>query len=47
VRLPSSATPPNTGSVVVVNVLLGWTIVGWVVALAIALRDPAPGTLSD
>lgn len=33
---------PNTGSVAVVNVLLGWTVVGWVVALAMALRDPRP-----
>ena len=29
---------PNTGSVVVVNLLLGWTIIGWVVALAMAAR---------
>lgn len=28
----------NVGSVVVVNVLLGWTFIGWVVALAMALR---------
>ena len=28
----------NTGSVVAVNVLLGWTVLGWVVALAMALR---------
>lgn len=43
---------PNTGSVVVVNAFLGWTFVGWVVALAMALRsrpqpivvaNPAPG----
>lgn len=27
-------------SVAVINVLLGWTLVGWVVALALALRDP-------
>jgi drug/metabolite transporter (DMT)-like permease len=31
---------PNAGSVVVVNVLLGWTVIGWVVALAMAYRDP-------
>jgi cell division protein FtsW (lipid II flippase) len=28
------------GSVVVVNVLLGWTFIGWVVALAMAMRTP-------
>jgi Superinfection immunity protein len=34
---------PNTGSVVVINVLLGWTFIGWVVALAMALRSvPGP-----
>jgi hypothetical protein len=31
---------PGIASVVVVNVLLGWTFVGWVVALAMALRSP-------
>jgi hypothetical protein len=35
---------PNRGSVIVVNVLLGWTVIGWVVALAMACRSipPAP-----
>jgi Superinfection immunity protein len=33
---------PHTGSVVVINVFLGWTMVGWVVALAMACRDPRP-----
>jgi len=28
--------------VVIINVLLGWTLVGWVVALALALRPPRP-----
>lgn len=27
-------------SVVAINVFLGWTLVGWVAALALALRDP-------
>jgi spore maturation protein SpmA len=27
---------PNKGSVIVVNLLLGWTFVGWVVAMAMA-----------
>lgn len=33
---------PNVGSVAVVNLFLGWTIIGWIVALAMALRDPRP-----
>jgi hypothetical protein len=33
---------PSKGSVVVVNVLLGWTLIGWIVALAMAMRDPRP-----
>ena len=28
----------NQGSVAVINVLLGWTIIGWIVALAMACR---------
>jgi hypothetical protein len=28
----------NIGSIVTVNLLLGWTLVGWVVALAMAAR---------
>jgi hypothetical protein len=30
---------PNVGSVMVVNALLGWTVIGWAVALAMACRD--------
>lgn len=30
------------GSVFVVNLFLGWTLVGWVVALAWALKDDPP-----
>jgi hypothetical protein len=34
---------PNTGSVIVVDLLLGWTIIGWIVALAMAVRSqPRP-----
>lgn len=34
---------PNAGSVAVVNILLGWSFVGWAVALAMAFRSvPAP-----
>jgi T4 superinfection immunity protein len=28
----------NQGSVIVINVFLGWTFIGWVVALAMACR---------
>ena len=35
--------PPNSMSVLVVNLFLGWTVVGWVVALAMAVRSvPVP-----
>ena len=36
---------PDLGSVAVVNVLLGWTLIGWAAALAMALRSvpPPPG----
>jgi hypothetical protein len=30
---------PNLGSVVVINLLLGWTSVGWVGSLAMAARS--------
>ena len=30
----------NAGGIWVVTLLLGWTIIGWVVALAMALSDP-------
>lgn len=29
----------NKWSVVVINTLLGWTLIGWAVALAMAVRD--------
>lgn len=32
---------PNIGSVTVINTLLGWTFIGWVVALAMACRSTA------
>ena len=34
-----SRSVPNVGSVAVINVFLGWTFVGWVVALAMAARS--------
>ncbi len=30
---------PNKGSVAIINVFLGWTIAGWVIALAMAARS--------
>ncbi|MGH9196652.1 MAG: superinfection immunity protein, partial [Acidimicrobiia bacterium] len=30
---------PNAGSVFVINLFLGWTLIGWVVALAMAARS--------
>lgn len=33
---------PNLGSVIVINLFLGWTLVGWVVALAMAARSQPP-----
>lgn len=32
--------PPSPGAVIVVNVFLGFTIIGWIVALAMACRTP-------
>jgi hypothetical protein len=32
----------NRGPITAVNLLLGWTIIGWVVAFAWALSDPRP-----
>lgn len=34
--------PPHAGSAVAVNFFLGWTFVGWVVALAMACRSKPP-----
>jgi len=33
---------PDLGSVAVINVLLGWTLIGWAAALALALRSAPP-----
>ena len=36
---------PSLGSVCVVNFFLGWTLIGWVVALAMAARSvPTPSS---
>ncbi|MFI8767710.1 superinfection immunity protein [Streptomyces sp. NPDC053792] len=33
---------PNRGSVIVINIFLGWTVLGWIVALAMAARSGPP-----
>jgi hypothetical protein len=33
---------PDIGAVAVIDILLGWTLIGWVVALAMALRSVEP-----
>jgi Superinfection immunity protein len=33
---------PDIGAVAVIDILLGWTLIGWVVALAMALRSVNP-----
>jgi hypothetical protein len=37
----------NTGSIVVINLLTGWTVIGWIVALAMACRsvDRSPAAM--
>jgi hypothetical protein len=43
VLIASARRVPGLGSVAVINVLLGWTLAGWAVALAMALRSARPG----
>lgn len=31
---------PDVGMIFVINLLLGWTVIGWIVALALAYRTP-------
>jgi len=33
---------PNLGSVWIINIFLGWTFIGWIVALAMAARSQLP-----
>jgi hypothetical protein len=33
---------PDLGSIAVINILLGWTFFGWVLALALAMRSARP-----
>lgn len=32
----------NTGAIALVNIFLGWTLIGWVVAIAWAFKHPEP-----
>jgi hypothetical protein len=38
---------PNEGSIAVLNIFLGWTLVGWVVALAMAARSMPKAVSTD
>jgi Superinfection immunity protein len=38
---------PNAGSVFVLNLFLGWTLIGWVVALAMACRTVPQAHLEE
>jgi len=38
---------PDLGAVAVINILLGWTLIGWVAALALALRTASPPAPRD
>ena len=33
---------PHLGSVAVINLMLGWTLIGWAIALAMAARSVPP-----
>lgn len=43
--IAASRHVPNVGSVAVVNLFLGWTFIGWVVALAMACRSGGNATV--
>lgn len=36
---------PNTGAIALLNVFLGWSLVGWVAALIWAIKNTAPATV--
>lgn len=35
------------GKVILVNLLLGWTVIGWVVSLIMALKKDIPSSAND
>ena len=44
--IASKRRVPNQGTVFVVNFFLGWTFIGWIVALAQAMKDPSSGPVT-
>ena len=40
--IAASRHVPNVGSVAVINIFLGWTFIGWIIALAMACRTAPP-----
>lgn len=40
--IASSRKVTNIGSVFVINLLLGWSVIGWIVALAMAVKTKTP-----
>jgi Superinfection immunity protein/Protein of unknown function (DUF2510) len=40
--IAASRKVSNIGSVAVINIFLGWTLIGWVIALAMAARTAPP-----
>ena len=37
-----SRDQPNATAITIINVALGWTLVGWIVALVWAVKEPEP-----
>jgi hypothetical protein len=37
----------NAGAIIALNLLLGWTVLGWIIALVWALTKDPPGTVVD
>lgn len=40
--IASARRHPNLSMIVIINLLTGWTVVGWVAAFVWSLRDPMP-----
>jgi hypothetical protein len=38
---------PNIGSIIVINLFLGWSVIGWIVALAMAARSVPPSPVQQ
>jgi hypothetical protein len=35
---------PNTSTIALINILVGWTVVGWIIALVMSLKDTSLDT---